>query len=146
MIIRLEPEQISAFWDIFKFGIANSARTDLILNGDSLNNTLKNLLSGQSQAWLVFEDTKEGRDVLGIVVSYISIDSVSETRNLIIYALYGFKPADDSIWLDGIEKLRLFAEANRCQNLIGYTTSELLQSKLEKFNFKTTFQVVAFPV
>lgn len=142
MIIRLEPEQIAGFWDILKFGIAKAARTDLIVNGESLNNVLKNLLSGQSQAWLVFQDLENGRDILGIVVTYIGIDGMSETRNLIVYALYGFKPAEDAIWIESIEKLGIFARDNNCQNLIGYTTSELLRDKLSGYGFQTLFNVI----
>jgi hypothetical protein len=145
MIVRLIPDQIAKFWELIKGAIAASVSKEYEVSGNLLNNSLKNLLTGTSQAWLVM-DEQNGKPIVGVVVTYITDDPMGEQRNLVIYALFGFQIVDDSIWLDGIDKLKEFARANGCKQLVGYTTSRILENRITKYGFVNDSSIVRLEV
>ena len=51
MLTKLTPEQISAYWEIVRYAIANSLPFDEVNNEEGINNILMAMMSGKLHVW-----------------------------------------------------------------------------------------------
>jgi len=125
MINQLTPDQISIHWEELSKGF-NRAIPPYAGGGTQLLlNLLESCISGRMQVWAWTE-----ADVIqGAVLTTITTDPGTFTRNLYIYALYtreGKTP--QGVWAEGYEVLGAFAQANKCYAVTAFSDTEGMES------------------
>ena len=121
MLTKLLPEQVSKFWNIIKYGLEESLPPIVGGHPERMNRILTSLLTDKAICWASYKRGSESVKFEGIAVTRILYDDVSNTRNLLIYAVYGYEVADRQTWIDGITTLLKYAESKNCESIIAYT-------------------------
>ena len=121
MLTRLLPDQISKFWDVIKYAIEESAPPNINISPDMMNKILMSLLSNKSQCWVMYTVKENKRDLNAVAVTEISIDNISECKNLLLYSVYGYTNISRKSWLSAFKVLAKYAIANNCDKIVGYT-------------------------
>jgi len=122
LVIRLQPEIVSQYWDVVKIALNKSMPP--LANGaeeSEMTAVLSKLLSGGMQAWLVQDDSREP---VGMCVTKVVEDQGTEMRGLLIYAIYGVKPFSIAIMKELINVLEEFGKVNLCERLVFYSNRE----------------------
>ena len=121
MLTLLTLDQVSTYWDIIKYGLEQSLPPLVSDHPDKMNRVLSNLLTGKSQCWASYIKEGETRKFEGIVVTRVLLDDVSNTRNLLIYAVYGYDSVSNESYITGLKTLAKYAKANNCTQIMAYT-------------------------
>ncbi len=132
MINRLIPEQIANLWYILKPAIAESLPPYISEHEDRMNRILTSCLCCQAEVWVYYDRLDDSNITLrGVAVTRIMIDDISNTKSLLIYALYGYGSLSDKFYLDGLKSIADYAKSKKCSNIIAYTTAPAV-AKLAK--------------
>jgi hypothetical protein len=133
MLIRLTPEQVTAYWEAIKEGLEEALPLER-MHSNSINNILESVLIGIMQVWISLRrDTKE---VVGIVLTTTAEDKVSKTKSLLIYSAHSFVQTIPEDWKEGFMALSKFAKAFKCHNIIAYTSNEDIRKIASHFDAK----------
>ena len=146
MLTKLLPDQISAFWDILKYAIEESIPPIVSKNPNSMNNILASLLCGRAHCWASYTKGEEGNRFEGIVITKILYDDISDTKNLLLYCLYGYEDVDKKSWIDGFKSLIKFATAQGCSQIIGYSDVPLMIRLANKLGGETKYTFCRIPL
>ena len=146
MLTRLLPEQISALWDIIKYAIEESLPPIVGESPDKMNKILAALLCDKAQCWASYEKVEGGNRFEGIVITKILYDNISDTKNLLIYCLYGYENVDKGSWLKGFKSLVKFAASRNCSKIIGYSNIPLILRLANKFGGSTDYTFITVPL
>jgi len=146
MLTKLLPDQVSAFWDVIKFAIEESLPPVVGEGPDKMNRILTTLLCGRAQCWASYNKVDETRKFEGLVVTKIVLDEISNTKNLLIYCLYGYEEVNKKSWLEGLKTLVKFATAQDCSRIIGYSDVPLLLRLAERLGGETKYSFVSIPL
>ena len=104
------------------------------------------LLSDRAQCWLSYiRDGKKSR-LEGMVITRIVYDDVSETKNLLIYCLYGYEKVRMTAWKEGLKSLVKYAVSRDCEKIIGYTDVPFIIKTVERLGGETNYTFVSLPV
>lgn len=115
------PDQVTKFWDVIKYAIEESIPPIATNNVNLLNNILMSILSNKTQCWASYEKNEKGNRFEGIMLTQVVCEEASNTKNLLIYAMYGFDPVSSKSWKDGLEATVKFAKSQGCRQIVGYT-------------------------
>lgn len=116
MLIRLLPDQIARHWSGYiKESVRASMPTHAERSDAAMNNVLGALLASQAQCWVIRVDKK----VRGVVTTFISVDAISKTRNLLLYSLLIDNPTP-GIFRDIRDTLLAFAKGEGCSHGYAY--------------------------
>jgi hypothetical protein len=121
MLNPMLPEQVSSAWDIIKYAIEESLPPIAGDHPDKMNRILGSLLSGKLLCWAAYQLDEDNRKFEGLVLTDIVYDTASDTKNLLIYCLYGYAAVSNSTWVEGLESLKKYARSKRCSQIIAYT-------------------------
>lgn len=121
MLVKMLPEQISKFWDVIRYAIEQSLPPTVAESPDKMNRILSSLLSGKADCWASYTKSGGMNSFEGIVVTKMLYDDVSDTKNLLMYCLYGYTKVDKQSWLHGLKALTKYAEARGCARIVAYT-------------------------
>lgn len=119
MLSRLEPNQVTVYWEEIKSGIIASLPPTGLPSNEGMAIILNRILKGDVQVWVVADDRSEA--VRAAAVTTILEDGATETRNLLIYSLYGYSLVPQELWVEGLEGLKKFAKAKGCYKIVAYT-------------------------
>ena len=146
LVSKLLPEQISAFWDVIKFAIAESLPPITGEHPDIMNRILSSALRGTIEVWA--EYVKEGDNIKfeGIALTQILYDEPSGTKNLLIYSLYGYNPIDPGSWARTLVVVAKYAKEINCNQIMAYVTLPHLVSLAKGLGGNTDFTFVTFNV
>lgn len=146
MLTRLLPEQVSAFWDIIKFGIEESVPPIVGESPDRLNRILSSILSDKTQCWASYR--REGEDLIfeGICLTKIIFDDTSDTKNLLIYSVYGYNKGVEESWMEAFLSVAKYAVAQKCTQIVTYTTVPYLIEKAKKYGANTDYTFIVFNI
>lgn len=123
MLVKLSPEQVAESWQTLSPMIARALPPVTESHPRVMKKILERMLLGQIVGWLICDTVKNGEmKILGLGTTLISIDEGSTERNLLIYTLFAARPVSASVWRDGYDTLRRYANAEGCKNIIGYTS------------------------
>lgn len=101
---------------------------------DTLVDLAAKLISGQIQCWAVHDQENGGLRLGGFVFTSIITDALVNKKNLLLLGLYVINHVNDiKVWKEGLFKLRKFARANDCQNIVFYTDVPDLVAMAERF-------------
>lgn len=128
MLTRLEPDQISRYWDTIREGVRGGLPPTAANDDDRMANVLAALLSGRAQAWVIMQD----KQVVGIVITMILVEEMTDTKNLIIYSFAGFSPILRKSWMKSMQELVDFAKAMGCKSVGAFTVHKGIVEMLKK--------------
>jgi len=146
MLVKLLPDQISKFWDVIRYAIEESLPPVAGEGPDKMNKILMSLLSGKSQCWASYVREEEQPRFEGLVVTKILYDDVSDTKNLLIYCLYGYDRVNRTTWKNGLKTLVKYAIGKNCHRIIGYTDVPFILETVKRLGGDTRYIFVSLPV
>lgn len=146
MLTRLLPDQISKFWDVIKYAIEESLPPIVGDHPDKMNRILTSTLSGSTDVWASHEKQEDINKFEGIVLTRILYDDASDTRNLLIYCLYGYDLVSNRSWLEGLMTILRYAEGKHCAQIIAYTEIPHIIELVKKLGGKATYTFISFNV
>ena len=146
MLIKLTTDQIAELWDIIKYAIENSLPPIAGEGPDKINNIFESLLVGTHQCWMSYTmEEEEVKKLQSIVVTTVTHDSASDTKNLLIYTMFGYRFISDKEWADGFKVLAKYAKSEKCQRIVAYSSEPrvIKMAELVGGESKYTFLLVA---
>lgn len=146
MLTLLLPEQVSEYWNIIKYGIESSLPPTIGESPDKMNRILSSLLCNRLQCWASYKKVEDKIVLEGIVVTKILYDDGSDTRNLLIYCLYGYKEVGKGSWLEGLKALAKYANAKRCSRIIAYTDVPYIVDIVKKLGGEAKYTFVSLGI
>ena len=144
MLTKLLPDQISKFWDIIKYGIEHSLPPTVGEHPDKMNRILASLLSSKMQCWASYTKSEEGNKFEGIIITKLLYDDSSNTKNLLIYCLYGYENVDTQSWPNGFDKIALYAKSLGCAKVVAYTSIPHMIEVAKHLGADTSYTFVSF--
>jgi len=145
MLVRLLPEQISSLWDIVKYAVEQSLPPVAYESPDKMNRVLSSLLAGKTQCWASYTRNPEVK-FEGLVLTKMIYDDVSNTKNLLIYCLYGYEDVDDKSWFSGLNTLSKYAKSKGCAQVMAYTDRPGVVKLVKRLGGDTSFTFISFDV
>lgn len=146
MLIRLLPEQVSKFWNIIKYAIEQSLPPIAYEHPDKLNRILSAALSGKVEVWASYKKDQEENILEGIVITKILYDDASNTKNLLIYCLYGYEKVDSNSWLIGLTAIAKYAKSRKCNQIIAYSDLPYIINVAKYLGGETKYTFLSFDV
>ena len=146
MLTRMLPDQISRFWDIIRYAIEESLPPTVDESPDKMNRILAALIGGSLQCWASYEKNGDSRRFEGLVVTEILFDDASNTRNLLIYCLYGYDAVSKESWRKGFEALAKWAVSKGCSRVIGYSDVPHILKIVERLGGEAKYRFISFPL
>lgn len=144
MLTKMLPEQVAKFWDVIKYAVEESVPPTAGQRPEMLNRVLAAALSGKCEVWASYTRNGEGVKFEGIAITQILYDDVSDTKNLLIYCVYGYTGIDQQSWITGIEALTKYAEAKRCAQIIAYTELPYVVSVAKRLGADARYTFISF--
>ena len=130
MLIRLEPDQVSRYWDALRDGVRKGLPPTAVNDEERMANILSALLTQRAQAWVIMQDG----GVVGVIVTLILVEELTQTRNLILYAFGGLDSIRRETWMGGLKDLQAYARDMKCEKIGAFTThkgiAELLRRRV----------------
>lgn len=146
MLTKLLPEQVAKFWDVIKYAVEQSLPPIVSEHPDKMNRILASALSGQVDVWASYLRGEESIKFEGIALTRILYDDVSDTKNLLLYCIYGYNEPDRSSWLEGLKALVKYAKAKRCLQIVAYTEFPRIVELARRFGGDTRYTFLSFNV
>ena len=144
MLTRLLPDQISKFWDIIKFAVEQSLPPLVGDLPDKMNRILSAALSGRVDVWASYtRDEEERTKINAILLTKFIYDDASDTRNLLLYCLYGYEEIKLQSWIDGLDKVSKYAKYHKCSQIVAYTSLTHLIELAEKLGGEADYTFIS---
>jgi hypothetical protein len=121
MLTRLLPEQVAKFWDIIKYAVEQSLPPIAGDHPDKMNRILSSILSSKTECWASYRKENDTTIFEGIAVTKIIYDEASDTRNLLLYCVYGYESVDKESWDEAFITLVKYAKSRNCNDVIAYS-------------------------
>jgi len=121
MLTKLLPDQVAKFWDIIKYAVEESLPPIVGEHPDKINRILSSILCGKTDCWASYRKEENNTIFEGIALTRILFDDASNTRNLLLYCIYGYEKVDKSSWDEDFMMLIKYAKAHKCNDIIAYS-------------------------
>lgn len=137
MLIKLQPDQISLFWDMIRQTMLSVYKIPRKFQQSFATKILELLMSGLSQCWLGYVMDGDGEKKLHyIMVTKIVDDSQYGIRILVIDTLYGFRFISDKLVDEGIDLMEEYARANKCDAMAAESLGDRPREMLMRRGFE----------
>ena len=143
VLVRLIDQQIADHWDVIKFAMKESLPPTAEDTEEIYNNLLQALLLGKMQCWTPMEGA-ELKQFRTLITTHLVDDSLSQTKNLILYTAYAFVPISDEDGVAIYKGLAAFGKANKCNRVIGLTNNIRMAQWLTKHGMKEEWRYFTF--
>jgi len=145
MLTKLLPDQIAKFWDVIKYAIEESLPPIVGEHPDKMNRILTSLLCNKTECWIRYR--KEDKTIFeGIALTRFLHDDASNTKNLLIYCLYGYDKTTDETWTESISLLCKYAKKHKCSDVVAYTDIQYMIDKAKQLGGEAKYTYVSFNV
>lgn len=121
MLLQLTPNQVTAHWDEIKEHLQYALAPQMEVNEKALNRILRGLVSGTSQAWIIVGDEDDCRTIYAMGLTCFSTEMATDTKNLLIYSLSGYRHIPENLWVGALAHIKAFAKSNGCFRVIAFT-------------------------
>lgn len=128
------------YWDLIKEGIDATLPPYVTNDPKRMESVQMGLLGSLAQCWVYVDDTPS---VIGFVLSRIVYDDFTDSTNLLIISIYGFKPVTGEAWVDGFETIRRFGVGKGCEKIIAYTNENKVKRIVERFGGVAEYSFVS---
>ena len=146
MLTRLLPDQISKFWPVIKYGVEQSIPPTVGEHLDKLNRLLSGMLSGKLDVWASYNHLENVTKFEGIVVTQILYDDASNTKSLLIYAIYAYNTLAEETWREAYEALGKYALSQGCNRFVAYSSEPFVIRQAKLLGGDTSFTFISFPL
>jgi len=147
LINKLLPEQVSAFWDVIKFAIEESLPPIVHDHPDKMNRILSSILRGTMDVWASYNKPQD--DIIkfeSIAVTQVLYDEPSDTKNLLIYCLYGYDHIDADSWRQKFSTVLKYAKELGCTQIIAYSKADKVIESAKRFGGDIDYTFISFDV
>ena len=131
MIVQLQPEQISMWWDRIKYAACAAMETESPAYVQSL---LSALLSETHQCWLILDDE---RDLCAMGITCVVEVDLTARKCLHIDAFYSYQTLSEELAREATEYVKKFAVANGCSHIRTLTSNPRAARLLSVAGFYT---------
>jgi len=147
MIVQLQPEQISGYWEAIKHSMITINRIPEVLQRDYAIKILERLLSGKLQCWVGYTINEEGERLINLIYT-TSILGQDEWGFSVMSmeTVYGFRRIPMEMYEEGISALKKFAKATGCEAIIGRTRSKRAREVMLANGFEEQHVVYRLPI
>lgn len=97
-------------------------------------------MQGRMQIWIEEEEGK----VRGFVVTAVTIEEFSKTKNLLIFSLYSNGTLSAEKWKEGLVTIKEYAKKSGCNKIVGFTIKPLVESIIIKLGGRAINTLVEF--
>jgi hypothetical protein len=118
--------KVPAYWPMIKAGLPKCSEEFARFTEEELNNVLISLLGLESQLWVAFDNDKP-EEPFGFIITYIANNLIDKAKTLWVYALITEHNTDRQEWYIGFERLKFYAEQNKCKQIMAYTNNEFIK-------------------
>lgn len=134
MVIMMQPEQVSAYWDAIKHGLIIANRPNPMKEQEFCTKVLERLLSGKAQCWVSVTDVEGQRVFNAFGITTIEETSLGEVY-LFLHSLYAFRIIPEIDLKDMLPILAKFADSVGANKLVTFTKVARLKSLYESWGF-----------
>jgi len=145
MLISLLPEQVSKFWDVIKYAVEQSLPPIVSYDKNKMNKILTSCLSSKTTVWISYINDSNVKKMEGVVLTRILYDDVSDSNNLLIYALYG-DSSKKSSWIDGLSLLAKYAKSKGIEQIVAYSNVKEIIGMSNLLGGDTSYTFISFDV
>lgn len=142
MITKLLPDQIAKFWPVIKYAIEESLPPITGGHLDRINRMLSAALSGKIEVWAVYN--RSDNKFEAILITQFLYDDASNTKNLLLYCLYGYTTIGLNSWNDSLEYIAKYAKANGCHSIMAYSANQDLIKTAKSIGANTDYTFISF--
>ncbi len=142
MITKFLPEQISKFWPIIKYAVEESLPPITGEHPDKMNRMLSAMLSGKVEVWASY--TKDDNKFEAILVTQFLYDDASNTKNLLLYCLYGYTNISLSSYRDALVFISKYAKSKGCHSLVAYSSNKDLVKFVSVLGANIDYTFISF--
>lgn len=147
MVTQLLPDQISKFWPIIKYAIEQSVPPTVGEHPDKMNRILSGMLSGKLDVWVSYRKLADGTTKFdGIGVTQIQYDEATNTKSMLIFAVYAYEKTTPETWLEAYEAVGKYAKSKGCNRYIAYTTVPYIIEQAKMCGGDASFTFISFPL
>jgi len=146
MLIKLLPENVTRNWDIIKPAIERGLVPIAEEGLDKMNKILESLLAGVIECWVQTKETEEGTKIHSIATTQVLHDYVSDTKSLLIYSIYNFRPMQDDDWVENYYTLKKYAVGRGCRKIIAYSKEPAIIQLIQRLGGESELTFLTLPV
>jgi hypothetical protein len=147
MISQLLPDQISRFWPVIKYAVEQALPPTVGEHPDKMNRILSGMLCGKLDVWASYRHLPDETIKFdGIIVTQILYDDASNTKSLLIYAVFAYEQTIPSTGAEILETLSKYALSKGCTKFVGYSSVPYIIEQAKKFGGDTSFTFISFPI
>jgi len=147
LIVKMLPEQVSAFWDVIKYAIEESVPPMVHDHPDKINRILSSILRGTMDVWASYNKLQdETVKFESIAIVQVLYDEPSNTKNLLIYCLFGYDHISGDSWIQKFSTAIKVAKELGCTQVTAYSNSEKVIESAKKFGGDTSYTFISFDV
>lgn len=140
---KLLPDQISRFWPIVKYAIEESLPPTVGEHPDKMNRILSSTLSGGLDVWVSYT-RGDMIKINSIVLTKITYDDASHTKNLLIYCLYGYGEITEESWKEGFGALAKYARSKGCSKVTALSSIPYVIEVAKNLGAETDYTFISF--
>lgn len=142
MLVRMSGEQVGKAWPIIKAAVKASALPTADTNENKMKNVLRALLSGRAICWIDGAIEKPRT----IIITTITLEEVSLTKNLLVYCAHGFHRASSQDYIKMVKDIGSYAKIQQCDNIIAYVWNGRLVDLFKKYGAEANYVLVTLPL
>jgi len=133
MLVRLEVHEVNKFWPMYKKAMSTVGEIE------EPDKVLAALLDESMQCWLITDDDDS---LIGFLTTKLGSVEPQGIKIMEVRDLYSLNGIPDEVFLDGMQRLEVFAKQNDCSRIVGYTDNTKLAKKTKLFGYKETIMMV----
>lgn len=123
--LRMRNEWVTGAWPLCRRVLLEHFPEFLGNEESSLSNILEACMHDRMQCWCVVERLEEKNyNIMAMLFTAFSHDDISRVKHLIVYTACKVRPFPREFWNEVSSKLKKFAVAHKCKNIIAYSTNE----------------------
>lgn len=144
IVSKLTPDQISRFWDIIGYAIEQSVPPTAYEHPDRMNRLLAAALCGKIEVWVGYTKEENKARFGCVCVTQFLYDEPADTKNLLIYALYGYDMVGPLGWKQMLHAMARYAQAKGCRRIIAYSKVDLVIKLVKTLGADTDYTFISF--
>jgi hypothetical protein len=138
----MDDQRIAELWQVIKSAIRSSALPTADTNDEKMKNILRSLLSGEAVCWY----DNSGGTLSTIIITTITIENISETKNLLIYCAHAFRKQSAKEYVEMVEAIGDYARAHKCDNIIAYVWNQKIVELFKKYGADAKYTLIVHPL
>lgn len=144
MLIHVQPEKVSEYWDFFSRAIMESVPPILQAQDELVNSQmLYSVLMENLNVW-VYEN--EEQKMTFVTTTCFITDPVLQRRMMLIYSMTAVRKVEMTHWKESLTTLKKFADAHNASDIIAYSDNENIIKTIKKFGGKADLRLIEFTV